>query len=208
MYIEVLQVGAANGCPHLSQDKDHTSHRRASDPARSGQRSSLRLPLAPLCYGLPMTKLFEHPGFHAAMWLPYLRPSLVNALSSHFPELALNHPAGPRKGMHTEHLESCRRQIQYARTQNSMLATIITGVTYYYPQLTRCFFLGTEVWSGAWLELQTVNSSWSWGVSMNQFHFPIQPFLSFPTFFGHTCRILVPWPGIKPTAPCNGGTGP
>ena len=97
---------AANGCPHLSQDKDHTSHPRASDPVRSGQRSSLHLPLAPLCYGLPMPKLFEPTGFHAAMWLPYLTPSLVNALSSHFPKLTLNYPAGPRKVMYTKHLES------------------------------------------------------------------------------------------------------
>ena len=32
-----------------------------------------------------------------------------------------------------------------------MIATIIIDNTYYYPQLTRSFFLSTEAWSGAWL---------------------------------------------------------
>lgn len=32
-----------------------------------------------------------------------------------------------------------------------MKATIIIDNPYYHPQLTRCFFLSTEAWSGAWL---------------------------------------------------------
>lgn len=32
-----------------------------------------------------------------------------------------------------------------------MIVTIIIDNTYYHPQLTRCFFLSTEAWSGAWL---------------------------------------------------------